>query len=304
MTPIRRARRPAPIKGKVIVVTGAASGLGFALASRLHELGAHTIILDRDPQAVQQAAGRIGPRAVGFPVDIRDRGRLDEVLTELVDRYGKIDTVIANAAVGWFGAATAMPASSWEEIVEINLLGTWRTIRATIPHLKDSHGYLMIVTSMAATGALPGLSAYAASKAALESLGRTLRLELSHHDVQVGVAYYGFLDTPMLSDTVRRHPGFSRLRQALPGPLATSHPVELAAAATVEAIERRAPQLVYPGWLRGVLALRGLLANAGQRPLLAAARDIDRREPAAPSVDGASTKLTPLQSAEPSLHNI
>jgi NAD(P)-dependent dehydrogenase (short-subunit alcohol dehydrogenase family) len=142
----------------------------------------------------------------------------------------------------------------------VNLLGVWRTARAALPHVLEGRGYLLLVASAAAALPAAGLGAYSVSKAGVDALGRTLRVELRTHGVGVGVAYYLFLNTPMVA-AGEASPLFGQAKQRLPNALGKTWPLEPAVARTVRTIERRARAVSYPPFLRGAVALRGLLDN-------------------------------------------
>ena len=176
--------------------------------------------------------------------------------------------------VGW-GPALVVQPQAWERTIETNVLGTWRTVRAALPHLLKAKGYLLIVSSGFAASPGPAVSAYAASKAAVESLGRSLRVELAHHDVDVGVAYYTFLDTPMV-EAIEQNPAAMRARRAMPAPARRTYPLDKAVAATVAGIERRAARIIYPGFLRWALLLRGFFGPRSDGAALKAMPDVER----------------------------
>lgn len=169
----------------------------------------------------------------------------------------------------------------WERTVEVNVFGTWRTVRAVLPHLVHSRGYLLIVSSGFAASAGPAVSAYALSKAAVESLGRSLRIEVAHHGVGVGVAYYSFLATPMVA-AIDTNPVATRVRAAMPAPLRRTHSLDKAVDATVRGIERRASRVIYPGFLRWVLVARGLVGPRSERAWERAMPGVERLARARP----------------------
>ena len=134
----------------------------------------------------------------------------------------------------------------------MNLLGVWRTVRACLPHVIERRGYVLVIASAAAASHSPGMAAYAASKAGAEAFANSLRAELAHLGVNVGVGYFAFLDTDLVrgADT---HPVFGKLRFELPGPLGKTYPLPDAVGKVVDGIERRARTVVFPGWVRAML---------------------------------------------------
>ena len=246
------------IRGKVVVITGAASGLGLSTARGLAARGARLALIDVNADAVASAAASIGGGAIGIAADISQSDSIGRAIDDVVEHFKTIDVVMACAGVVGSGMALDVDPKVWERTIEINVLGTWRTVRASLPHLVASKGYLLIISSGFAAAPGPYTSAYAASKAAVESLGRSLRIELAHHDVGVGVAYYSFLATPMV-DGIESDPAGQRARAAMPAPIRKTYPLEKAVAATIAGIEHRSNRVIYPGFLRWQLLLRGAL---------------------------------------------
>jgi NAD(P)-dependent dehydrogenase (short-subunit alcohol dehydrogenase family) len=135
------------------------------------------------------------------------------------------------------------------------------------------------------------VSAYAASKAAVESLGRSLRIELAHHGVAVGVAYYTFLDTPMV-EAIEANPAAMRARAAMPPPVRRTYPLDKAVTVTVDGITRRAPRIIFPSFLRWGLLLRGFFGPRSDAAAMKAMPEVERlahEQAAAPQLPNAET---------------
>jgi NAD(P)-dependent dehydrogenase (short-subunit alcohol dehydrogenase family) len=261
--------------GGVVVITGGASGLGFATAKVLTGRGARVALIDRDADAVHAAAQSLGGDTLGIATDICDAAAVADAIAHVSDRLGAIDVVMAGAGITGWGPALLIDRTEWERTIETNVLGTWRTVNAALPHLVRSKGYLLIVASGFAASPGPAVSAYAASKAAVESLGRSLRIELAHHGVDVGVAYYSFLDTPMV-DAIERNPAAMRARTAMPAPVRRTYPIAKAAAVTAAGIESRATRIIYPGFLRWALLLRGFFGPRSDKAAIKAMPEVER----------------------------
>jgi NAD(P)-dependent dehydrogenase (short-subunit alcohol dehydrogenase family) len=248
------------LNGRTALITGGASGIGAALARELTARGARVGLLDVNADGLAQVAEGL-PGAVTAVADVRDRDAVSAAVEELAGRLGGLDIAVANAGIATGGPLRLMAAETVEDQIDVNLLGVWRTVRAAIPFvLERPDGYLLLVASAAAVATTPGLGAYSASKAGVEALGKGLRAELAPHGVRVGVAYYMFLDTPMVRGG-EEIGAFRDVKSDMPGPLSKTYPLEPAIAATVAGIERRARIICFPRYIRAMIALRGVADN-------------------------------------------
>lgn len=262
------------LQGRAVLVTGAASGIGRETARLLAQRGARVAVLDVDAEGAAAVAAECGVDGFALAADVRDREQLQDAVDEAAARLGGLDVVLANAGIGRGGFLRWMDPDDWEEVVHVNLLGVHRTARAALPYLVDSRGYLLLTGSLAAAVHGVGLSAYSAAKAGVEALGNALRLEVAHLGVGVGVAYYSWIDTPMVREA-DGHPVYGGRRQNLPGVFGKTYDVADAAHATVVGIEARAERVVYPRWVKRVLALRTLLPQLLRKRALAEAEEVD-----------------------------
>jgi NAD(P)-dependent dehydrogenase (short-subunit alcohol dehydrogenase family) len=250
--------RPAPsVDGKVVLVTGAARGIGAESARRLAAAGARISLVGLEPERLAEVARTCGPDAIWTEADVTDADALDRAVAATVERFGGIDVVIANAGVAPAGPMRFADPDAFDRTIEINVLGVARTIRACLPHIIDRRGYVLAVASLAAVAYAPGMAAYSASKAAVEAMANALRVEVSHLGVDVGVAYFSWIATDMVAGA-DEHPAFSGSRAELRGPLGTTHPVSAVGEAVLDGIARRRRWVTVPRWLRAVLVLRGL----------------------------------------------
>ena len=252
------------LRGKTVLITGAARGIGAESARQLSARGARIALVGLEPEELARVAEQCGPDAAAFEADVTDSEALAGVVESVVERFGGIDVVMANAGVAPTGFVRSMDPEAFERTIEVNLLGVFRTVRACLPHVIERRGYVLVIASLAAASHGPGMAAYSASKAGAEAFGNSLRAELKHLGVDVGVGYFAFLDTDMVRGG-DRHPVFGKLRSEIPGPLGKTYPLSDAVRKIVEGIEGRTRTVVFPGWIRAMLLLRGMLGPLLER---------------------------------------
>jgi NAD(P)-dependent dehydrogenase (short-subunit alcohol dehydrogenase family) len=247
------------LDGRVALITGAGSGIGAELARQLAAKGMRLALIDVNAEGLARVAAGL-PGAETAVADVRDAQALSAAIEDLAQRCGGIDVCVANAGIATGGPLRLVGPETVEETIDVNLLGVWRTVRAALPHVVERRGYLLLVASAAAVLPAAGLGAYSVSKAGVDALGRTLRVELRPHDVGVGVGYFLFLNTPMVT-AGEDSPIFGQAKRRLPNALGKTWPLEPAVARTVRTIEKRSRAVSYPPFLRGAIVLRGLLDN-------------------------------------------
>jgi NAD(P)-dependent dehydrogenase (short-subunit alcohol dehydrogenase family) len=252
------------LNGKVALVTGAARGIGFETARQLHGRGASVAVVDLDAEEASTAAERIGARAIGIGADVTDQGAMLAAVAAVVERFGGLDVAVANAGIAPPTVTTArtMPAEEWSRVVDVNLTGAWNTARAALPQISERHGQLVFIGSIYsfANGLLA--SPYAVSKAGVEALGRALRAELAPLGASATVAYFGWVDTDLVRNSLDVKDdgrGARVLGEILPAFLLRRISPASAGKAIVGALERRAPRVFAPSIWRYLSALRGLL---------------------------------------------
>jgi NAD(P)-dependent dehydrogenase (short-subunit alcohol dehydrogenase family) len=163
-----------------------------------------------------------------------------------IERFDGIDAVIANAGIAAAGTVRSIEPAAFERTIEINLVGVWRTVRACLPQVIERRGYVLVVASVAAAVHGPGMAAYAASKAGAEAFADSLRVEVEHLGVDVGVGYFSWIGTDMVAGA-DAHPAIGFARKQMPGPLGRTYPVSKVGDAVADGVERRRRWVVVPG---------------------------------------------------------
>jgi NAD(P)-dependent dehydrogenase (short-subunit alcohol dehydrogenase family) len=183
-------------EGKVAVITGGNSGIGLATAKKFRAQGARVAISGRDRKTLDQAAKEIGPETLAVQADVTDLSSLDRLFRQVKDRFGGIDALFVNAGVARFAPIAEATVEQYDELLDTNLKGSYFTVQKALPLLNPGAS-IILTTTAADTLGLPGSSAYAASKAAVRSLARTLSAELIERKVRVNAIAPGPIETPI-----------------------------------------------------------------------------------------------------------
>jgi NAD(P)-dependent dehydrogenase (short-subunit alcohol dehydrogenase family) len=252
------ARSRYPVAGKAVLITGAARGIGAETARRLASAGAHVSLVGLEPDELQKVAAECGPEAIWFETDVTDADSLSAAVQGTVDQLGGIDVCMANAGIATGGLVHLTEPEALDRVIEVNLTGAVRTLRLCLPHIIESRGYILPVASLAAIAHSPLVAGYSATKAGIEAFADALRVEVKHLGVDVGVAYFGWIDTEMVRGADGRSP-FKYMRDQLKGPMAKTFPASAAGAAVVRGIESRARVVTVPRWIRPLMVVRGAL---------------------------------------------
>jgi NAD(P)-dependent dehydrogenase (short-subunit alcohol dehydrogenase family) len=249
------------LRGQRVLITGAARGIGAALAERLASHGAWLALVGLEPEKMAAVAGRCGEGTFVAECDVSSNEQVTQAIDAAAEALGGLDVVVANAGIATGGPLRSQDLRSWERVIEINLMGVMYTDRASLPHLERSGGYLLNIASTAAALRGPGMTAYCAAKAGVEALSDCLRIEMQPFGVRVGVAYFLFLDTDMVNDGEREMPMLQRAKADMPRALSRTYPLPPAIAEVVAAIAQRRRRVAYPRWFLKALAVRQLLAS-------------------------------------------
>ncbi|WP_243459997.1 SDR family oxidoreductase [Streptomyces sp. M54] len=276
----RQAARP--LEGRVAVVTGAARGVGEALARSLSEAGMRVALLGRERATLREAAEALPGPSLCIECDITDRAALADAARGVAAGLGPASVVVANAGIAVSGPFDRTAADLWQRVIDVNLTGSADTARAFLPQLTSTHGYFLQIASTAAFGAAPMMSAYCASKAGAESFALALRGEVEPDGVQVGIAYLHWTGTDMLTG-IDDHPVLEALRRNQPRPARRVHSPAQVAQWLTRGVTHRSPQIYAPPWLRWCQPLRplfpALVARAARREL----RSLPREELSSPA---------------------
>lgn len=219
------------LNGKVVVVTGAARGTGRVHCERFADEGADVVALDtaanvdelRTTAAEVQSRGR---RCAAGVADVRDLPSVEAAVRDGVAQLGRLDVVIANAGIHSAGApAWELDEDTWRHTLDVNLTGVWHTVRACVPHIGDTGGSVVIISSTNGLRGTANSAHYTATKHAVVGLARTLANELGPRGIRVNTVHPGAVATPMVLNEAT----FKRLRPDLPNPTADDAAEVLAA---------------------------------------------------------------------------
>jgi NAD(P)-dependent dehydrogenase (short-subunit alcohol dehydrogenase family) len=295
--PLRDARDDAQrtLRGARVLITGAARGIGALTAKRLHERGARVALLGLEPELLEAVAAECGD-APWFECDVADREQVDRAVAAAVETLGGLDVAVANAGIGAQMPLVGGDPEIWDAHVAVNLNGTYNLIRAAGPHVSHPGGYFLVTASLAAAVHLPLMAAYCATKAAVESLGDSLRMELAPSGAKAGVAYYAELDTDMTSrgfatKAAARMPigGGHRRRSRWSRRLPVA-PVGPAIDAIERGILRRSRRIVSPRWVAAALPFRMVVQRLAEQQV---------RGRIGPALEIARTEEPPLTTPQP-----
>jgi NAD(P)-dependent dehydrogenase (short-subunit alcohol dehydrogenase family) len=261
------------INGRVLFITGAARGIGEAVARAAAAKGARVALVGLESERLERIAGELGPQHTWAPCDVTDQGSLDAAVKHTVAELGGIDVVIANAGIANHGTVAESPADVVARVMEVNLIGVSRTVSATVAEVEKRRGYYLLVSSLAAFTALPGMAAYCGSKAGVENYGNALRFELAHRGIGVGTAHMGWIDTDLVRDVKADSSTFEDTLRKLPPPLGSIASVDECVAGFLEGIAKRKRRVFVPKSVGLLAGLRPITFSwLGDLPIMAQAK--------------------------------
>jgi short-subunit dehydrogenase len=227
---------------KVVLITGASSGIGRGLAVNLARRGAAVGLLARRREILDQIAEEIinaGGRARALPADVTQVDSVRAAVEELRHQFGPIDVLVANAGISINTSVPNLCEKEIAELINVNVIGVINSVSAVLPNMiRQGHGHLVVNSSLAAYRGLPKSAAYCASKAAISSFFEALRIDLKGSGVDVTIIHPGFVKTPLIAN-IRRTPFLME--------------VDYAVQKIIRAIEKRKKGYAFP-WQLATLA--------------------------------------------------
>ena len=199
---------------KVAVITGGGSGIGAATAEEMADAGLSVVVVGRRSEPLEDVASRItkkGGIAVARPADVSEFGDMEELVAQTLSRFGRIDLVVASAAVHDASSIDAGDPERWRDVITINVLGFMYTVRAFLPQLyKQGEGHIIVVSSLSGRVTYVGEPAYATSKHAQVAFVECLRKEVTPRGIKVTIVEPGMVET-----TFSRNPFAEELRKTV-----------------------------------------------------------------------------------------
>lgn len=187
------------LKNKTAFITGGSKGIGYGIAEALMREGMRVGITSRSQKAADDAVARLkklgSGEVLGIEADVRNASSQQKAVDELVKKWGTLDVLIANAGIGHFGTIDSLSIDQWQETIDTNLTGAFYSIKASLPALKKSKGYIITMASLAGTNFFAGGSAYNASKFGLVGFTQALMLDVRKDGIKVTTIMPGSVAT-------------------------------------------------------------------------------------------------------------
>jgi NAD(P)-dependent dehydrogenase (short-subunit alcohol dehydrogenase family) len=246
-------------KEKVVLITGASSGIGRGLAVELARRGAKLGLVARRKEVLEEIVeefsarskgnGDYSPEVVALAGNVQDEQSMRDVADRVRAQFGRIDVLIANAGIGGNNDAGEFDSSSFANVINTNVIGAANSVAAIIPEMvKRGSGQLVVISSLAAYRGLPKSAAYCASKAAVSAMFESLRLDLKPCGIDVTIIHPGFIKTPLTADRQAKLPWLQELEPAVKK--------------MVRAIEKRKKSYAFPWQLATIVRSGMIMPNA------------------------------------------
>ena len=189
----------ATLENKTVLITGGSKGIGYGIAEALIKENVRVAITSRTQAAADEAASKLNAlkkgEAIGIASDVRSYTSQQEAVGQVLRKWGRLDVLIANAGLGYFGSVETLSEDQWRETIDTNLTGVFFSVKASIPALKDSKGYIITIASLAGTNFFAGGSAYNASKFGLVGFTQAIMLDLRNQGIRVTTIMPGSVAT-------------------------------------------------------------------------------------------------------------
>jgi pyridoxal 4-dehydrogenase len=178
------------LEGRVAIVTGAGQGIGRAIAEKLHAEGASVVLADKNEETATKAAAELG--GVAIITDVSDQEQVNALVNQTVDRFGKIDILVNDAAIVPFVPWEELDFAEWRRVMSVNIDGVFLTCKAAYPHMKEAgYGRIVNICSNVVTAGTPNMAHYVASKGAVFSFTRSLATEVGQYGITVNAVAPG-----------------------------------------------------------------------------------------------------------------
>lgn len=187
------------MKDKIAFITGGSKGIGYGIAQALGSKGMKVAITGRNKEDLDKAVDTLsrdtGSSFLGLQTDVRQYNELQQAVDKVVEQWGQLDVVVANAGIGIFAPIDELSVEDWQQTIDTNLSGVFYTVKASLEALKKSKGYLFTISSLAGTNFFANGSAYNASKFGLTGFTQAVMLDLRHHGIKVSTIMPGSVAT-------------------------------------------------------------------------------------------------------------
>jgi NAD(P)-dependent dehydrogenase (short-subunit alcohol dehydrogenase family) len=243
-----------PLRDKVVLITGASSGIGRATAERLADLGCRLTLAARNVEALEEVGRDVvqkGSEALIAPTDVTQSEQVEKAVTSTVERFGRLDIVLASAGLSLRAYFENTCLDALERVMRVNFFGTLYATHFALPHVIRTKGSLVALSSLTGKRGIPSYALYGASKFAIQGLYEALRLEVARHGVHVGVVAPAFVETPLRSNVLA---GDGKPWPEPPPPPFRIWPVAKCVDQIVKLLVRRRPEALIP-WFTGPLLL-------------------------------------------------
>ena len=233
-------------RNKIVLITGASSGIGRGLALELAHRGAKLGLVARRKEILEEIAAEIQSSDVlTIAADVQDAQSMRVAAQEVISKFGTIDVLIANAGIGVTNDAAELDAAKVADVINVNVIGAANSAAAVLPEMVARRsGHLVVISSLAAYRGLPKSAAYCASKAAVSAFFESLRLDLKPRRVDVTIIHPGFIKTPLTAGRQAELPWLQEVDQAVKK--------------IVKAIERRKTSYAFP-WQLATIVRAGMI---------------------------------------------